>query len=617
MARPGTVTFRFLGDASQLERTFKDVGGKMGGFGKKVGLALAAAGAAAGAAGIALGKFALETGASLEAMDAKAKTVFGDQIGLVETWAKNNAAAMGLTKTEATGLAAGFADLLVPMGFTRKQAADMSTDVIGLSGALSEWSGGQKSASDVADILSKAMLGERDGLKSLGISITEEDVKQRLLKKGQEDLTGAALAQAKAMATQELIFEKSTDAQDAYAKGTAKGLRAQAEFRAKIGEVKEAIARGLYPIVVQLIDRISELAGPVMGAAQQIFSVFAKGDFVKGGPFQEDSPFIGALFTIREWFLAVPAAIRPVVDAVTGFVDRFRSGGVSMGETGAQIGGIFQQLKDIVGPALDAIRGAVETMVAIVTDLWQRFGQDVVAFAGEAWDGVMEVIRGVLDAIKGVFDVFAGIFTGDWGRVWDGLKAVFTGIWDGLFGIIRTAIFGIGDFFIQAATGALSAAWSFVWNSLKTLFDDLWDNVVFKGITAAWGVVVRFFTETVPRNMKSAASGMWDWIVDVFRSALNALIRIWNGLEFKTPEIDLPGLPKIGGQTIGVPDIPYLHQGGIVPGRPGEDVLAMLRAGERVTAAGAAANITINAVTNARAADIAAELAWTMRTSGV
>ena len=38
----------------------------------------------------------------------------------------------------------------------------------------------------------------------------------------------------------------------------------------------------------------------------------------------------------------------------------------------------------------------------------------------------------------------------------------------------------------------------------------------------------------------------------------------------------------VGGFTIGTPDIPYLHAGGIVPGVPGSDVPAILQAGERV-----------------------------------
>ena len=45
-------------------------------------------------------------------------------------------------------------------------------------------------------------------------------------------------------------------------------------------------------------------------------------------------------------------------------------------------------------------------------------------------------------------------------------------------------------------------------------------------------------------------------------------------------------LGHVGGFTIGTPNIPYLHTGGIVPGMPGSDVLAVLQAGERVSPAG-------------------------------
>jgi len=202
---------------------------------------------AVGAGAVAAGTYVFNYGAKLEQMEAKAKTVFGGQIGLVNNWSKKSAHAMGLTTREATGLAANFADLLIPMGFARNEAAKMSTKVVGLSGALSQWSGGTRSAAEVSEILAKAMLGERDGLKELGISISEADVQGRLLQNGQSKLTGAALEQAKAQATQALIFEKSTDAQAAFAKGGSPLLSAQAKLKATFGEVRDSLVSKLVP----------------------------------------------------------------------------------------------------------------------------------------------------------------------------------------------------------------------------------------------------------------------------------------------------------------------------------------------------------------------------------
>jgi hypothetical protein len=75
---------------------------------------------------------------------------------------------------------------------------------------------------------------------------------------------------------------------------------------------------------------------------------------------------------------------------------------------------------------------------------------------------------------------------------------------------------------------------------------------------------------------------MFDGIWQAFRGAINSIIRGWNSLTFSMPSIDLGPLGKVGGFTIGTPNIPYLHSGGIVPGAPGSDVLAVLQAGERV-----------------------------------
>jgi hypothetical protein len=205
-------------DTKPFDRGLDSMPGKFNGI---VGLAKGAAGAmgaAFAAVGVAtLGKELFDLGVQVETARDKASTVFGDWVADVDEWADANAKAMGLTDDQLTGLAANFGDLLKPMGFTSSEASNMAQKVVGLSGALSAWTGGQRSAAEVSDILSSAMLGERDALKSLGINISEADVTARLAAKGQEELTGAALEQAKALATQELIFEKSTDAQKAWA----------------------------------------------------------------------------------------------------------------------------------------------------------------------------------------------------------------------------------------------------------------------------------------------------------------------------------------------------------------------------------------------------------------
>lgn len=206
------------------------------------------------------GKELFKLGTEMEVLTKKARTVFGEALPLVTEQAEKNAAAMGLSVSQYINASAAIADLLIPMGFQREEAANISTNLTNLSGALSEWTGGQKSAKEVTDILGKAILGEREELKSLGIAIAEEDVKNRLKEKGLEKLTGTMLQQAKAAVTLELITEKSIDAQTAYIGNSDTLVRKQAELSAKFTTIKEQLATALIPV----FHRLFEIAEPVV-----------------------------------------------------------------------------------------------------------------------------------------------------------------------------------------------------------------------------------------------------------------------------------------------------------------------------------------------------------------
>jgi hypothetical protein len=281
-----------------------------------------------------LSKSLLNTAATLEATGNKARTVFAEELPAVTKWAEQSAAKMGLTANEATGLAASFADLLVPMGFSREQARGMSTDVVGLAGALSQWGGNKQSAAEVSEVLSKAMLGERDGLKALGISISEADVSARLAAKGQTKLTGAALQQAKAVATQELILAKSTDAQEAYAKGGLKIAGAQARIGAAFRTLKERAAAKFAPhIAAFLEDLLTRLPAveAFLGRVGTSVQSFAR----------------DALPPIREGLLAFRDSLTEALAVFGTFganSDNAKSAGQSFGETLRTVLGVVGQL---------------------------------------------------------------------------------------------------------------------------------------------------------------------------------------------------------------------------------------------------------------------------------
>ena len=100
------------------------------------------------------------------------------------------------------------------------------------------------------------------------------------------------------------------------------------------------------------------------------------------------------------------------------------------------------------------------------------------------------------------------------------------------------------------------------------------------------GDIIGFFTG-LPGKLADAAGDVFGFLWTSFKSVINSVIRAWNGLEFKLPDIKWnppgPGSINITGPTLGFPDIPTLHDGGIfeAPGGAREG-LALLETGERV-----------------------------------
>jgi phage-related protein len=91
------------------------------------------------------------------------------------------------------------------------------------------------------------------------------------------------------------------------------------------------------------------------------------------------------------------------------------------------------------------------------------------------------------------------------------------------------------------------------------------------------------FVKGLPSRIASAAKGMWDGITGAFKSAINSIIRGWNKIEFKVPGFKI-GPIGYKGFTLGLPDIPELAAGGVVPATPGGTLARIAEAGrpERV-----------------------------------
>lgn len=208
------------------------------------------------ALGLAQKGLALLTGAikdsiaiSIDAQETFSKydVVFSDMGDGAEKAAQQFADSFDLAGVSAKDMLSNTGNLLQGFGATREESLKLSVQVNTLASDLASftnYSGGAKGASEA---LTKALLGEREQAKTLGIAILESDVQTRLAEKGQKDLTGTALKLAKANVTLELITEQAKNSIGDYARTHDSAANSIKRSKEATLELQVALGEALNP----------------------------------------------------------------------------------------------------------------------------------------------------------------------------------------------------------------------------------------------------------------------------------------------------------------------------------------------------------------------------------
>lgn len=172
---------------------------------------------------------------------------------------------------------------------------------------------------------------------------------------------------------------------------------------------------------------------------------------------------------------------------------------------------------------------------------------------------------------------------------WDWVKSVFTTVvnWIGdRLAWVRDLVVGVAQWigqrfadawnWVRNVAGTVADWISARWNGVKSFFAGIWD-----WMRSAPSRVLNWIGDRF-RWLGDAASNVASAIGNAFRSAFNWIANLWNStvgsINFSIPS----WVPGIGGASFAMPKIPTFHDGGVVPGAPGSETLALLQAGETV-----------------------------------
>jgi hypothetical protein len=184
---------------------------------------------------------------------SKLNAIFSEQAEAVAIAVSTLTDNYGQSTLSAEKMLAATGDLLTGLGTSQEEALKLSLQTQQLAVDLASFTNFSGGATGASEALTKAMLGEREMIKSLGISILEADVQQRLLEKGQQALSGTALKTAKAHATLELAMEQSKNAMGDFARTQDSFANQSRQLENTIEDLKVEIGKAFIKILLPFL----------------------------------------------------------------------------------------------------------------------------------------------------------------------------------------------------------------------------------------------------------------------------------------------------------------------------------------------------------------------------
>jgi len=261
----------------KLEKEIKDTGNAskktqkqmftMEGALKALGAGAVIAGAALTRAFIDFSRESAQAASDAEEIEGKFNVVFGNISDDANAAASTIADEFDLAASTVNKLLGDTGDILTGLGFDQKTALDLSEQVGTLALDLASFTNFAGGAEGASAALTKALLGEAESVKALGIVIRQDTVEYKELVSSIMEVNGVGLVQAKALAALQIATEQSKNAIGDYQRtieSTANVTRRLEETQKSLKEAfGVALNEGLTPFRSVLAEINIELADAI------------------------------------------------------------------------------------------------------------------------------------------------------------------------------------------------------------------------------------------------------------------------------------------------------------------------------------------------------------------
>ena len=213
--------------------------------------------------------------ATQQAVDAqevfnKFNVVFQDVSDDAEAMAQDLRNNFGMAESTAKDLLSATGDMLTGFGLSGKAALDLAGRTNKLAVDLASFTNIQGGAERASKALTKALLGERESVKELGIAILEEDVKAKVLSmRATGQLTNETERQSRALATLEIAISQSQNAIGDFARTQDTLANQQRTLNERLKEVVETLGGAFIPLAQDLMNKVIPLVATLATWVQE------------------------------------------------------------------------------------------------------------------------------------------------------------------------------------------------------------------------------------------------------------------------------------------------------------------------------------------------------------
>ncbi len=254
--------------------------------------------------------------------------------------------------------------------------------------------------------------------------------------------------------------------------------------------------------------------------------------------------------------------------------------GIILAELERQFGGAAEAMTETAGgqmaQAMERLGDAGESIGVLLLPVLAQIAETVASVAGwfieldEGVKGTILTILGILAVVGPILwvgSVVASLVV----SVIGGFKAV-----GAAFGALKLLLLANPFIALAAAVVAIVALIILNWDAIVEFFRGIWKAITTgfsnlgRAIRNVWNGLLEFFGGILD-SVAEFGGKLWKPIgtgfkaaIDVIKGIWNAFARWWNSIEIGVPAIDIPYIGRVGGFSVGLPDLPFLAEGGIV-----------------------------------------------------